>query len=471
MVESLRPNVPDPWSILWVFAGALVLQIAALSFVLMKRRQARSAAARAAASAGDAPLGMRAAAVPLWPQVLAGLSILAPLITAGRTVTAARALFVSGFDASSPARAALVGEGLVVQVSAISFATTSSLLCLALWLVGLGLVVDARRPRMRAPVVALIAIAVVGLTPMAVGILQWCLPLTRAFRALPGVALSERTSFLSRALDEARTAIERHSLTSLVAMAIATVVAVVLLFVRRSPRVAAEASPAGKTGRFAVPALATGALLAAYALATATRPFRIENEMPWPPPNDGDNLQALQPITPDLVASDVVRRAPLVSVFPDFLFLDGVKVGDLRALEDKLRARRSYFDLDHPGETFSGEALMMAGGETSPERLRQALRAARAAGFPVSLFTFTKEMVMQRPILGTRKSVRATAARVTLVDSGPVDDDGQGSGSETAALEGATSLSLGAFADYDALARRIVELRKRGRSVVLDLGS
>jgi hypothetical protein len=81
------------------------------------------------------------------------------------------------------------------------------------------------------------------------------------------------------------------------------------------------------------------------------------------------------------------------------------------------------------------------------------------------MFTFAKEETTVRPTMGALRRVVASAARASLMDAydreanGGADPEGDH-----------TVLRAGDFASYDQFARRLVELRRADKDVVLDLG-
>ncbi len=70
-----------------------------------------------------------------------------------------------------------------------------------------------------------------------------------------------------------------------------------------------------------------------------------------------------------------------------------------------------------------------------------------------------------RPTFGALRCVHSSAASIALVDANDVEANGK-----LAANEEPSLLSPSRFRDYDALASRIVALRREGHAVAVNLG-
>ena len=157
-------------------------------------------------------------------------------------------------------------------------------------------------------------------------------------------------------------------------------------------------------------------------------------------------------------------RAPVVQLWADHLALDG-RPDSLDELGDALHTLRNNYQLLHPGERFTGDLVVIADRELTMQRLVTVLRVAHRTIYERPLFTFTKEETTVRPTMGTIRRVLSSAARASLMDAydreanGGADPEGDH-----------TVLRAADFSSYDQLARRLVELRRAHRDVVLDLG-
>jgi len=99
-------------------------------------------------------------------------------------------------------------------------------------------------------------------------------------------------------------------------------------------------------------------------------------------------------------------------------------------------------------------------------RVVSMLRAMHDAGYTYPVFAFRQHETHARPKLGGFHRAYAGGARVNLIDASDkmfADDD------PTAGRPGAL-VSLSDFrSTFDDLARKVVELRRSGRPVVIDL--
>jgi hypothetical protein len=393
--------------------------------------------------------------VSFRPQALAGAAILVLPAFAGISMHAARAMTLKAFEALEPAeKATALSAGLSGQLNVIPFATTATVVALLLWLPGLKMTMDARAPGVAARGVSPFLLIALGLISMVVGIWQWSLAVIRGFAPPPEVTPEARVTVLLRALDFARAHLEifarmsRWTIVGLTAIALAQIV-----FDKRP-----LSARAGR--RFLVASLA--AVLLAAALVLAAAPLRAENDLPWPAPATGDALLVTEPAAPDLEGPDPVERAPVVQVFADQILLDG-SATPLESLDGPLGTLHNNFALLNPGATFDPYVVILAAGATAIPRLVSLLRAAHGGGYSKVLFAFVRAEVVVRPTFGRLSRVHATGALVSVVDALDLElGDGPGPDAVYVRLED--------FRSYDALARRLVDLRRGGRAPALDLG-
>ena len=136
------------------------------------------------------------------------------------------------------------------------------------------------------------------------------------------------------------------------------------------------------------------------------------------------------------------------------------------SLVDKLWVLRDEFGRRHPDTKFDGSVVAVISRDAPYGEIVSVLRAMHDAGFPHPQFAFTRWEICDRPTLGRAalKRLRATGVRVTLVD----DMDKEYAEDAQAGVRGAL-VRLSEFDTYDALARKLVDLRRAGQTVVLDL--
>ena len=386
-------------------------------------------------------------------ELFAGLAILLLPILAATSVHTARAMMLAGIAGTDPSeKAAAISCAISGQFNAIPFAISTTTLAVALWLAARA----AARPRERVSPVALIGL---GMAAILAGVLQWSLHLIRAFAALAESPPEEKPALLLGALDFAGSHLHLFSrISSLTIVGLSVVAAVLTLFERRAP---AETSAARRTL-----GISLGASLLAVMLVLSARPWRAENDLPWPPPARGDNLRAVTPVTPDLEGPDDVERAPVIQVFSEDLALDG-SLTSATELGSKLGTLRNYFALLRPGERFNQVAIIVADRRLPMARVLSILKIVHDAGFARPMLVFTRAEQVSRPTFGPMARVRATAASLALFDE--LDRDFELEDDKAERLSW-TLVRLEGFADYDAWAKRVVELRRQGKRVAVDLG-
>jgi hypothetical protein len=427
-------DVPHGELVFSLGAAVLVLQLAVLAVAWRRRRR-------------PAPT--------LRLHALAGLAIFLVPLSAGLCVHAARETMLSALGpGAADDKVAALNAGISGQLNAIPFATTVLLLALPLWLAGLKLARDARAAPEDAswPPAALLGL---GLLPIAVGILKWCIFLIQRISAMAGVDPDAKVVMIGAGLDFSREHLALFALASRITIIGLAVVAVVLALVGGG-RMTVRAARVHRL--ISLAALGLGA-----ALFLAARPMRAENDLPWPPPAAGDRLLIVDPPTPALVGPDPIERAPVVLLFVDRIALDG-SACSLDSLQDKLVTLRSNFQLLHPG-TFHGSVVIVADGAVSTAALGAVLKEVHAAEYPHPLFAFTKAETLVRPLLGTLHRVLGSGVRTTLVDP----FDAEAAHDDRGGEEG-TLVRLTDFPRYEPLARRMLAVRTAGSAVVLKLG-
>jgi hypothetical protein len=437
--------------------AVLVLQIVALGLAAIGWRRTRRQ------PAGAAP--------PLRLPMAAGAAILGLGAVAVGSVRAARSIATDAFDVRrAPWDAA---HAIGVQIAAFAPMTALLLVVTLIWIGGLWLTVDARRRVLGGPfppVAAVASTVALGLVPTIVGIWRWRESLLDAFDAIAGPPAVAYDPTLLRATDAAGARLETFAgISSWVIVALAVVA--LGLIVRADRRSQAPADRAETTrssrGSRAISALA---LAAAALLLLAARPMRAENRLPWPPNHDDDRAW-MERTAPDLAGPDEIDRAPVVHVWPPAshrppmseIWLDDHAVAPA-SLVDKLWVLRDEITRRHPDSKFNGAVVAVISRDAPYGEIVSALRAMHDAGFPHPQFAFTQWEIINRPTLGTLKRLRATGVRVTLVD----DMDKEYAEDVQAGVRGAL-VRLSEFDSYEALARKLVDVRRAGQAVVLDL--
>jgi hypothetical protein len=432
-----------------IAAAILSLQVAVIVMASRRRRPGRTL------------LSMRV-------HLIAGGAIAALPIATGVSVHGARASMFAAFAGlrvDPIGNAELVARGISGQFNAIPFGASTTLLALALWIVGAALTLSVRRPDGRARSLPPAALVVAGLVPLAIGAVNWSTGIIKRFADLAELSPEKKAARMDALLYNARTALTFSRAWSMMAVGVLAVVAVVLI-IRRGSRADTAAPPSSRSARVPV-ALSAAALLLAALLMIAVRPFAAENQKPWPPTIGSQFVWSGGPATPDLVGPDPAERAPVVSVFRDGVKLDTAPIDDLTDLELKLGTLANNYKLLHPGGDFNEMALIEVDAATSIARLASVLRAVRGAWYYHPMFVFTERQTHVRPAFGTIERVVATGARCRLayVDDQPDDWDDEA----VDEWKTAVPLRLEDFADYGAFARRLVELRRAGKPVLVKI--
>ena len=135
-----------------------------------------------------------------------------------------------------------------------------------------------------------------------------------------------------------------------------------------------------------------------------------------------------------------------------------IKTAD--ALRDSLRVEQLNNPLLHPAGPNDILAVFCA-PEVQGAQLGTLLLVAKDAGYREFSFACVHDEETHRPILGSITRTHLTAANASLGSTAQrqVDRD----------REAAANVSFGHYATFDAIARRIAELRRVGRMAILDL--
>src|SRR5262249_38977556 len=134
------------------------------------------------------------------------------------------------------------------------------------------------------------------------------------------------------------------------------------------------------------------------------------------------------------------------------------------ALVDRLWKMRQEQAQRHPEKEFDGVVVAVVDADAPYHAVVSMFRAVHGAGYPHPTVTFTRQETLDRPLFGQGRRRLVSAAGVTLIDA----TDAAFADDPKAGATG-TLVPLSDFQSYDALARRIVELRRADQPVVLDL--
>jgi hypothetical protein len=409
---------------------------------------------------------------------IAGAALI-PLIAAGAgTIHAARHIVMDAFDLSRAPWDA--GHGIRVQIPAFPLVVTAWFAAGLLWIGALWLTLDARRRARGGEAPPLAPIVALGLLPTVVGVWRWKAILVGGFDAAAGRPPGEHNAAVLLAADTAGHQLATFAWSSTWTIIALAIGALALLVRAHRRNGAADASGEGAPTRRRSILICAIALAVAASLFVGARSMRAENRLPWPPNHDSD-LAWMEHTAPDLDGPDEIERAPVVHVFPPAsnrppmceIWLDDHVVAPA-SLVDKLWVLRDEFRRRHPDTKFDGVVVAVISREAPYAEIVSVLRAIHDAGFPHPQFAFTRRETHARPMLrgfdpagggsGALKRRRATAVRVTLVD----DMDKEYAEDAQAGVRGAL-VHLSEFDTYEALARKLVDLRRAGQPIVLDL--
>jgi hypothetical protein len=452
-----------------VSLAVLALEIAALIVAVVRRRRVRR-------QAGDTVPSLRLPGI-------AGAALIPLIATGAGTIQAARNIVMDAFDLSRAPWDA--GHGITVQIPIFPLVVTAWFAAGLLWIAALWLTLDARRRLRGGEVPPLAPIVALGLLPTVVGVWRWKAILLRGFdaAAAAGRPAGAHNPEVLRAADTAGDLLATFARSASLTIVVLAIAALVMLVRAHRRNGAPGASGEGAPARRRSVVISAIALAGAAILFLAARPMRAENRLPWPPNHDSD-LAWMEHTAPDLDGPDEIERAPVVHVFPPAsnrppmceIWLDNHAVAP-GSLVDKLWVLRDEFRRRHPDTMFDGALVAVISREAPYGEIVSVLRAMHDAGFPHPQFAFTRSETCDRPMLrgfgagsggsgGALKRLRATGVRVTLVD----DMDKEYAEDAQAGVRGAL-VHLSEFDTYDALARKLVDLRRAGQAVVLDLAA
>jgi hypothetical protein len=294
---------------------------------------------------------------------------------------------------------------------------------------------------------------------------MWATSLVKSYAGTAGVDPSQKAAFFLAALDAARAEFARYARISTVAIPLFAVVAIVLIVMRDRGRAGPEPARPSSARR---PLIASGAaILLAALIVHQARPFVAENTQPWPKIEGMWVEFTNAPPTPALIGPDPIERAPIVLVHLNDLGLDGTHGETFESLEEKLVTLRNNYRLLHPSEDFNGLALVVADAGTPTPRLFSVAKAIHRADYHQLLFAFTRPETIVRPVLGTLHRTYTTGALVGVFYSDWKDKWGDDPDDDAAPWKDAVALRSQDFPDYGAFARRLVELRRQGKKVVV----
>ena len=398
----------------------------------------------------------------------AGAAVLVLLGIGAGAIHAARNIVVDAFHLYRAPWDA--GYGVVAQLNGLPVVTGLCALAVVLWLAGLLVTLDARRRardgKRTFPVVALIAL---GLLPLIAGIRSWSAITSDAFRATIGMPRVAGDQMLLQGMESSRPRLESaYHVSTWAIVALAAVASALIVLRWRRQRDAAERVPRASI------LVSAGALVAAAILFVAARPMRIENVTPWPATRIDDPAW-LDGMTPDLPGPDALEPAPVVNLREsgaDHRF--EVRLDDRLlapdALVDELWKLRNEFVRRHPDRStgdFDGVVVATVSAGAPHHGVVSILRAMHDAGYVHPIFAFKQHETYARPRLGAFHHAYATGARVTLIDA---SDKLYADGDPTAGIAGTpVALADDTRNTFDVLAGKIVELRRSGRPVVLDI--
>jgi hypothetical protein len=444
LITEVANQIPAGRLVLGVTAAAMLLQLRALVLTYRSASSRRALIWQIASAAGVV--------------VATSLDLLA--------VHAARSTMLAGFVMTDPAeKASAISAGIGGQLNGIALLASSSLWMWPIGLFGLKKVLEARRPSAGPGFYGPLFLIALGLTSVAVGALLWTTHLVKEFAALAGVAPEDKGARLIGALDIASPALRRFAQVSRWTVPALTVLALALVLARLRRSAPRDDPPPAVPGRRAAVVTSALALLLAATLLIAISPLRRENQLPWPPGRlVGEILMTVVPPTPDLEGPDPLERAPVVQVFTDQLAIDGWS-RPLDEIGGILQTLRMNFQLLHPGERFAGQLVLVADRALSMQRLTSVLWVAHRGGYDAPMFAFTREETIVRPMMGPLRRVLSSSARISLSDAFDRAAAGGAEPSSNSAV-----LSPADFPRYDAFARRLVQLRRAGTDVALDLG-
>ena len=475
LLTELQENVPHFPVLVTGPLLVLVVQVLLLRHALRQRRA--ELALEAQIEAGGWSVLAQARMPPLWPAVAAGALVLLVPGLALWSIATARAGMIMGITKVAPAeKAAQISRSLSGMFNAVPWAINLFVPCALLAIVSVTMTI-ATRQRIRrlseasrdssgdvaaalracrgpgADNLTLLPVLLFlgGLTPVLWGAWSHALEMIRGLSALARLPAAEKVPHLLGTVERSRALFTERAWLIWPGTVVATLVGAALLvsWARRWRHI-----PSVRTTVLGSQLCVVGAI--GFFLAGA--PFRAENSLPWPAePASGEKLMVDEPQSPTLKGPDEIVRAPLLWFGKQLVTLDGY-VSDPGHFEDYLRVGKQNYRSLNPGAGWRGSVDVLAAGQIPMDQLVSYLRAAARADYHSVYFVFAKRESLARPILGPLTRVQASAARVTLAAS-----FGEALGDDVTLVKART------FRTYGELAVRLVELRRAGQKVGLNI--
>lgn len=285
------------------------------------------------------------------------------------------------------------------------------------------------------------------LLPVILGAWHYAQSMIQGLSSMARVPVEEKVDHLVEAMERSHAIFVEHAwLRWPGAVAAALIGGVLLLVWGRRWRW----QPSWRRTLLISPACVVGAVC----LFIAAAPFRAENHMPWPPPASGkEKLLIDEPKSPLLEGPDELERAPLLWFNEQHYTLDG-RQADPEDIESQFRQFKQTYGILNPNGAWDGRFLVLSVADLRIDTLMSYLSAAARADSRHPLFIFTRRETLVRPLLGPLSRVHVTGAAATLVRRDSKTDED-------------VVLDPQAFSSYGALATRLVELRRAGKTVAL----
>ncbi len=291
-----------------------------------------------------------------------------------------------------------------------------------------------------------------GLGPVFLGGFKQSTLFTRGYQSMFALPPEQRSQAMVDFLAQAQHTLDDISRWRVPGLVLAVALSLFALWPRERPEETVPA-PADETWSWTwTIGIALACLALGGALLGLAAPFRAEAQTPLPLPANVPRVRLPLggPVTPNLQGPDEVGLGPHLEMMHLQVLFEGEPVDDF-ALARSLRAALS------PQQQRRGAdpnyLNMVAETAVPMSILSSVLRKVRDAGYESVGFVFTEFEEHQRPILGQLRRTNATAATVWLTEAGPGD----------------VVLRPGQFFEYRDFAKRIVELRRLGQRVNLDL--
>jgi hypothetical protein len=272
-----------------------------------------------------------------WPELAAPAGPLVLLAAAAWSIHDARSHFDVAMLTDDPAgRARLLADCFAGQLNAIPLGVLAIVPALVLATIAIAFQVSARlRLPLLTTLVLSVGLGLAGLGPLLAGAYEYAIALIKTLSGIAGVDSGMKSLMVPRALTEAHALyFDRGVSIAIAAVAIVTISSV-FLFHREGGEIASPRRTWLWSGLCSV---------GAAAVWLVALPLRAENQTPWPEnPQSGMSLVMASGRTPDLEGNDPLERAPIITIAPDQLLLDGqpevpmTLAQDLRTLRHRVR--------------------------------------------------------------------------------------------------------------------------------------